>query len=170
MKKQQVFLWVLFVITLSSCGNLKQDIIIESSEVGVVYHSLDEELKVLKPGVHSVPIKDYVYRYPTKRLTFIDNMQVGTEDGKAIIFRVETSYSLIKKREVIKEFHLKIGPDFEQRFIASAMRSSVRSVIGQMNSQEIQLDSIPSKVKAMLKTSDFSSYIEIHELSCKLRE
>jgi hypothetical protein len=171
MKRQWIFLLLLFAATFNSCGKLKKDIIIKSSEVGVYFNSQDKELKVLTSGMHKVPLRDHVLRYPTKTLTFAYNAEVLTKDEKSVVFAVSMDFKLKKNEEGLKQFHQEIGPSFEQRIVMPAVSNALRTTLGVINSQEIQSDSIEKQmIEKLNQPALLGSYFQVESLSCKLKK
>jgi len=120
-----VFFWNNIVISIDSgCVGVKWNRFTGT----VMYRTYGE-------GLHIIPPWDKMYIYSLRIQNVNDSMNILTQNGLTI--NLQFSYRYYLTQDSVPSLHIKLGPNYEDKYVRALARSSAISVIGNYPPEKI---------------------------------
>ena len=166
MNKKTTFpiLLILLIGLIFACKpELKKEIFIKSSEIGIYYDSFLKETVILNSGKHNIPSGILPNIYPIELTNIKRNVQILTKDEKPISYGINYWYSVNPK--TIREFNAEVGIDYVERFVLSKIYSEMRKSFRELDSVNIGIPEIEKEIESKLNNDvKFSEFIKTESI------
>jgi hypothetical protein len=140
-KRTLPILLILLIGLFFGCKpELKKEIFIKSSEIGIYYDFALKKTVVLNSGKHNVPSRILPNIYPIEQTNIKRNVQILTKDKKPISYGINYWYSVNPK--TITEFNAEVGIDYVERIVLPKIYSEMRKSFRELDSVNIGIPEI----------------------------
>ncbi len=166
MNKKTTFpiLLILLIGLIFACKpELKKEIFIKSTEIGIYYDSFLKETVVLNSGKHNIPNEIFPNIYPIEQMNIKRNVQILTKDEKPISYGINYWYSVNPK--TITEFNAEVGNDYEKMFVLPQIYAEMRNSFREIDSVNIKIPELEKEIKYKLNNDiKFSEFIKTESI------